>query len=111
MERIATMFKALSDNTRLRIVNLLLEGELCVCDVMKVLKITQSKASRHLTYLKNAGLVKSRRAGLWMHYWLTPPENGVQRKLLAAVRQSREQIDLLRRDLKRLPGVSKKRVC
>ena len=66
------LFKALGDETRLRILNLLRERELCVCDVMKVLAFTQSKASRHLIALKRAGLAEDRREAQWMHYSLTP---------------------------------------
>ena len=74
MQQLATIFKALSDETRLQILALLLwQGELCVCDVEAVLDITQSKASRHLRYLSNAGLVQSRRVGVWMHYDVAKP--------------------------------------
>ena len=111
MEQTVSMFKALSDKTRLRIVNLLLEGELCVCEVMQILCATQSKSSRHLAYLKNAGLVKHRRKRLWVYYSLTSPKNGVHRELLKAVRLSRNQNTLLRADLKKLLGVSKMRAC
>ena len=75
-------FKALSDETRLRILGLLREGELCVCDIMKVLSLRQSKVSRHLAYLRNAGLVTGRREGLWMHYTLTEPESALHATLL-----------------------------
>lgn len=69
MEDLASLFKALSDETRLKIMVLLLwERELCVCDVERVLGITQSRSSRHLRYLLNAGLVSNRRVGAWMHY-------------------------------------------
>ena len=68
MEKLLDVLKALSDETRLRIINLLYERELCVCDVMETLQITQAKASRHLIYLKNAGLVKDRKEAQWMHY-------------------------------------------
>lgn len=64
------IFSALSDPTRFRILCLLQEGELCVCDVMSVLKEPQSKVSRHLAYLRNAGLVEARKEGLWMYYRL-----------------------------------------
>ena len=63
-------FKALSDETRLRIVMLLTQGELCVCDLMAVLDEPQSKISRHLAYLKHSGLTSSKRVGVWMHYWI-----------------------------------------
>jgi DNA-binding transcriptional ArsR family regulator len=64
-----TLFQALADDTRLQMLALLRQhGELCVCDLEHVLDITQSKASRHLRYLYNAGLVKDRRANVWIHY-------------------------------------------
>src|SRR5581483_2236938 len=62
-----TLFKALADETRLRILGLLLSGEVCVCDIHESLKIPQPKASRHLAYLRRAGLVDTRREGLWIH--------------------------------------------
>ena len=65
-----TLFKALADATRLRILGLLLTGEVCVCDIHESLKIPQPKASRHLAYLRRAGLVETRREGLWVHYRL-----------------------------------------
>lgn len=69
MKEYASVFKALSDETRLQILVLILhEGEMCVCDVMHVCAITQSKASRHLRYLLHAGLVRERREGTWMYY-------------------------------------------
>jgi len=88
MRDLANMFKALSDETRLEILALLLiGGELCVCDVVGALKITQSKASRHLRYLLNAGLVENRRVGVWMHY-LIPSKTDAQRKeILKAARK------------------------
>ncbi|MEA3404713.1 MAG: metalloregulator ArsR/SmtB family transcription factor [Pseudomonadota bacterium] len=73
MENIAQTFKALAEPVRLRIVNLLLNKEsLCVCDLVAVLEIGQSTVSRHLAYLKNAGLVNAWREGTWMHYALAP---------------------------------------
>ncbi len=65
------VLNALADETRLRILNLLGAGELCVCDLMRVLKEPQSKVSRHLGYLRRAKLVTSRKEGLWVHYELT----------------------------------------
>ncbi len=66
----ARLFKAVSDETRLRILALLLEGELCVCELMAILALPQSTVSRHLAYLRNAGLVSDRRQGVWMYYSL-----------------------------------------
>ena len=70
MENLVDVLKALSDETRLRILNLLYEQELCVCDVMETLQISQAKASRHLIYLKNAGLVTDRKYAQWVYYSL-----------------------------------------
>ena len=61
---------------------MLREGELCVCDIVGVLDVPQPKASRHLAYLKRAGLVTSRKEGLWSYYRLTPAHNAVHEKLL-----------------------------
>lgn len=74
MRHLARLLKALADETRLQIFALLLhEGELCVCDFVQVLQTTQSKASRHLRYLYNAGLIADRREAVWVHYRI--PEN------------------------------------
>lgn len=73
LDNTAHLFKALSEPLRLRILALLLQREtLCVCDLVTVLKQGQSTISRHLNYLKNAGLVKSWREGTWMHYQIEP---------------------------------------
>src|SRR6266542_3712718 len=63
-----SLFKALADATRLRILGLLLTGEVCVCDIHESLKIPQPKASRHLAYLRRSGLVETRRDGLCIHH-------------------------------------------
>jgi DNA-binding transcriptional ArsR family regulator len=75
MEKLLDILKSLSDETRLRILNLLYEQELCVCDVMAALRISQAKASRHLIYLKNAGLARDRKHAQWAYYALTRDEN------------------------------------
>ena len=86
MKRLRDTFKALSDETRLQIVILLLErDELCVCDFVGALGQTQSKISRHLRYLYNAGLVQDRREGLWMHYRLSADLEPAQATVLAAL--------------------------
>ena len=96
----ARVFKSLSDETRLKIL-WLLSGteELCVCDVIDVLKITQSKASRHLRYLYHLGWVTDRRDGVWMNYRLSvapgSPEDK-QLKCLAEILSSRPEAQALR---------------
>lgn len=76
------MFRAFSDRTRLRILNLLCGGETCVCDLQSVLDVPQPKVSRHLAYLRKAGLVKVRRDGLWSYYRLAPARNAFHARLL-----------------------------
>lgn len=85
MERIAETLKALSDATRLRIVSLLRHGELCVCDLTEALQIPQSKVSRHLAFLKNAGWVKARRSGKWVYYQLLDSEPSLQASITHAL--------------------------
>lgn len=81
MERTTEIIKALSDPTRLRIVSLLRHGELCVCDLTEALQIPQSTVSRHLSSLKNAGWVKGRRSGKWMHYLLREDTPSLQTRI------------------------------
>ena len=87
MRETATLFKALGDETRMHMIWLLLNHrELCVCDFMEVLDITQSKASRHLRNLFHAGLVDDRRGGLWVYYSLRSFKAGLARSVLRALR-------------------------
>ena len=68
MRKTVKAFKAMSDETRLRVLNLILERECCVCEIMQALEISQSKASRHLSALYDAGFLKFRKEGLWSLY-------------------------------------------
>ena len=67
------LFMALADKTRLRLLNLMREDEICVCFFVEVLGESQPKISRHLAYLRNAGIVETRRDGKWMHYKIVEP--------------------------------------
>ena len=88
MRTLAAIFKALSDETRLAMLGLLLkEGELCVCDFVEVLGVTQSKASRHLRYLLNAGLLQDRRAAVWVHYRIAENPGVAEQAVLTALRR------------------------
>ncbi len=100
MENLLAALKALSDETRLRIINLLYNGELCVCDIMETLQISQAKASRHLIYLKNAGLVKDRRAAQWVWYALAKDER--LQFIDKLVFDNLRQIELYQQDLRNL---------
>jgi ArsR family transcriptional regulator len=99
MER---LFKALADTTRLRILGLLLTGEVCVCHIHESLKIPQPKASRHLAYLRSAGLVETRRDGLWVHYRMATLTDPVLAAIADAVRHALTHIDTVRKDAVRL---------
>src|SRR6201994_1987134 len=83
-------FQALGDQTRLRLLNLLGEQEVCVCYFVEILDSPQPKISRHLAYLRRAGIVSARREGKWMHYRITMPRHagaaGVLRQTLASLR-------------------------
>lgn len=83
MVELEQIFKSLADQTRLRIINLLLHGELCVCDIQYVLDSPQPNVSRHLAYLKHSGLVLDRREGQRMYYRLAEQDDAVRRPLLA----------------------------
>ena len=88
MRTLAQVFKALSEETRLQMMGLLLQrGELCVCDLMQALDISQSKASRHLRYLANAGLLADRREGLWVYYRISNDLDADQGAVVATIRE------------------------
>jgi ArsR family transcriptional regulator, arsenate/arsenite/antimonite-responsive transcriptional repressor len=88
---LARMFAALADPTRLRLLNLMDGREICVCYFVEILKQSQPKISRHLAYLRNAGIVSARREGKWMHYRIERPEDaGGAAVLDAALRSFKE---------------------
>src|SRR6266850_2316971 len=93
-----SLFKALADATRLRILGLLLAGEVCVCDIHETLKIPQPKTSRHLAYLRRSGLVETRRDGLWIHYRLGTLADPVLEAIGNAVRHALTHSDAVQRD-------------
>jgi ArsR family transcriptional regulator len=75
-------FQALGDSTRLRLLNLMGEQEICVCYFVEILGVPQPKISRHLAYLRSAGIVSARREGKWMHYRIVmPPNRGAAKTL------------------------------
>src|SRR5919198_665548 len=96
------LFKALADATRLRILGLLLTGEVCVCHIHESLRVSQPKASRHLAYLRRAGLVDTRREGLWIYYRLAETRDPVLRTIRDAVTHALGHLDAIRRDAERL---------
>ena len=99
MERV---FKALGDATRLRILGVLLTGEVCVCDIHESLRIPQPKASRHLAYLRRAGLVETRKNGLWVHYRLAHASDPVLATIQETVTHALTHIAAVHKDADRL---------
>lgn len=86
MKELSTILKSLGDETRLRMLGLLqAEGELCVCDVFEALQITQSRASRHLRHLVNAGFVQDRKEGIWVYFRIAETAGPVQAAVLSAL--------------------------
>ena len=98
MQELAEALKALSEEVRLRLLLLLSEGELCVCDLMRTLELPQSTVSRHLTYLKKSGWVEYRRQGVWMHYRLREAMAPFQKEILTALLQEGKSKEQARRD-------------
>lgn len=96
------VFQALGDATRLRILGLLLAGEICVCDIHDSLKLSQPKTSRHLAYLRRAGLVEARREGLWMYYRLATPKDPLIETIRRAVTHTLAHVPSIKRDAARL---------
>jgi len=92
------LFQALADRTRLRLLNLMAQGEVCVCFFVEVLDQPQPKISRHLAYLREAGLVSARRDAKWMHYRITPPQNASARRAFAATMSALKDDREMQRD-------------
>jgi ArsR family transcriptional regulator len=98
-------FRALADRTRLRLLNLMTCGEVCVCFFVEVLGTNQPKISRHLAYLRRAGIVAARREGKWMHYRLVTPGDSYAASLLTDLQAWLAQDKEMQRDLNRLNKV------
>ena len=100
------LFRALADRTRLRLLNLLGETEVCVCFLVEILQISQPKISRHLAYLRRAGVVAARREGKWMHYRIVEPPDAYAAEVFRAVREWLNEDREMQRDQARF-----RRVC
>jgi ArsR family transcriptional regulator, arsenate/arsenite/antimonite-responsive transcriptional repressor len=105
MSDLALFFAALSDPTRLRLLNLMKSGEICVCYLREVLNTNQPKISRHLAYLKRAGLVEGRRDGKWTHYRLAKLD-GEQGKILSQTLACLGREKLIAKDSQKLRQVN-----
>jgi ArsR family transcriptional regulator len=98
-------FQALADRTRLRLINLMGGDEMCVCFFVEVLKTHQPKISRHLAYLRRAGIVAARREGKWMHYRIVEPSDERAARVFAEVRAWLREDREMQRDRERLVKV------
>jgi ArsR family transcriptional regulator len=98
-------FAALADKTRLRLLNLMRDGEVCVCFFAETLDTNNPKISRHLAYLRRAGLVKARRDGKWMHYRITEPANKDAAEVFSATMEMLGKDKEMQRDRKNLVAV------
>jgi ArsR family transcriptional regulator, arsenate/arsenite/antimonite-responsive transcriptional repressor len=97
------VFRALSDETRVRIVKLLLIRELCVCEIEQALNISQPRASRHLGILEDAGLLRSRRVGSWVHYRISDTGSDISiREILGAIAHTTNDDPEILEDIERL---------
>jgi ArsR family transcriptional regulator len=102
LSQLENLFKALADSTRLRILGLLLTGEVCVCHIHESLRIPQPKASRHLAYLRRSGLVETRRQGLWIYYRLSDSRDPIVRTIRQTVAHVLGHVGTIHRDADRL---------
>ena len=99
------LFRALADRTRLRLINLIGDSEVCVCFFVEILKTGQPKISRHLAYLRRVGVVTARREGKWMHYRLTEPPDEHAARIFREVRASLADHPELQRDREKLEKI------
>jgi ArsR family transcriptional regulator len=99
------LFKALADRTRLRLISLIGDSEVCVCFFVAILKTSQPKISRHLAYLRRAGIVAARREGKWMHYRLTEPPDEHAARIFRELRASLAEHPEFQRDREKLMQV------
>jgi ArsR family transcriptional regulator len=111
MDELEQYFKGLADRNRLRILNLLLHGELCGCDIQKVLGNSQPNISRHLQYLKNSGLVVDRRDGFRIFYRLAAPTRGARKHLFDFLRQAFKGGELFEEDIRKLKEAIRDGAC
>ena len=111
VDRIDAMFRAFADRTRLRILHLLQDRELCVSDIITILEVPQAKASHHLNYLRRAGLVEARREGLWCFYRLRPAKSPFHEKLLECLGQCFTHVPELTADRKRAAKIKASGGC
>src|SRR5215469_15026718 len=110
-DRVDLMFRAFAERTRLRILYLLLDGEMCVADLVAVLRLEQPSVSRHLAYLRKAGLVVVRKAGLWKFYSLAAASTSFRKKLLECLACCFQEVPEIQKDQARARKVREQGGC
>src|SRR5436305_12517148 len=103
--RVETLLRALADHTRLRLLNLMGDAEVCVCYFVEILQTNQPKISRHLAYLRKAQIVGARREGKWMHYRIVDPPNAHAARIFKEVRASLAEDAEMQSDRTRLASI------
>ncbi len=112
MNELTAVFQSLEEETRLRILALLMEaGELCVCDLIAILQLPQSTISRHLAHLRNAGWLQDRREGVWIYYSIVRQPGPLLQSLLPTIRYFLQQQEIVKQDLESLKGLSRGSHC
>ncbi|MDH3717737.1 MAG: metalloregulator ArsR/SmtB family transcription factor [Planctomycetota bacterium] len=109
--RVDMMFRAFSDRTRLRILHALLNGEMCVGDIVSILALPQPRVSRHLAYLRKSGLVNVRKSGLWSYYSLAVAESSFHEKILSCISECFSEVPELQADDVRAAKLKKAGSC
>ena len=111
VQPLTSLMKALSDDTRLRIVALLGNGELCVCHITESLGISQPNASQHLKVLRDAGVVVSQRKGSWAWYQLAPQADPARSRVLRTLLDELQQAQAMAEDMQRLSTARQSAIC
>ena len=106
VQTLEQLFRALADDTRLRILALLASGEICVCEIHEALGLPQPTVSRHLAYLRRSGLVATRKDGLWVHYKLAMPTHPALAGVMRATLEALSLAPTVTVDRRRLSGVT-----
>jgi ArsR family transcriptional regulator, arsenate/arsenite/antimonite-responsive transcriptional repressor len=111
MDELVQCLRALSEEVRLRIIMLLTQGELCVCDIMEILDEPQSKVSRHLSYLKSSGLINAQRVGVWMHYSLAELQDEASRGQLDFMKERFSGLPQFKDDMEKAEILKERKRC
>jgi len=107
--KLAEIFKSLSEDTRLRMLALLLNGELCVCDIESVLQISQANASRHLSKMKITGILTSRKTAQWVYYAINQAFANEHPEIIESLRAEFRKYPVYKSDMKTLIKIQKEK--